>query len=228
MSAQITGYGASSPTGNFSAYLSALSGFGAANTTTDFTAHPLGPLNPSFIPGVMLTAVGDAATVTSGAGPADGNITSTPHSTGEGASTATRYLRDGAGPSSLLISFASPVFGGGLFISDYFNPAGNNPLTLEAFTGANATGASLGLISSVAFNFQSNNLYFMGFTGSNGNIGSLLFTDVNSNTGDVTGITGIAVGAAATRVTPEPSTYALMTAGLLLVGVAARRRRPEA
>ena len=120
----------------------------------------------------------------------------------------------------MAISFDQAVFGVGLHVIDYFNPFGDNPLTIEAFDGPNGTGTSLGLFSSVAFNFQNNNMYFLGVTSSENNIRSLVFTDVNSNTGDTTGIDDILFGVGVTQV-PEPGTLALL--GIALAGLGFRR-----
>jgi hypothetical protein len=135
-------------------------------------------------------------------------------------------LFDGGNPSGLTISFNQPVLGGGLFIIDYFDPQASNPLTIEAFTGVNGTGTSLGLFSSVAFNFQPNNLYFMGIVSTDNNIRSIIFRDVNSSTGDTTGIDDIRFAVQANQPIPEPSTMTIWT--LVVLGGAActyRRRR---
>lgn len=103
---------------------------------------------------------------------------------------------------------------------DYFNPAGsNNPLTIEGFDASNT---SLGLFSSVAFNFQSNNMYFMGPTSSAGDLARLVFTDVNSNTSDTIGIDNIVFATDDNQV-PEPGSLALI--GLGLAGLVGLRRR---
>jgi hypothetical protein len=216
-------YGDLSPTGNYSAWSSQIAILGSGVQTIDFESHPLGALVPGFYPGVTMTPSGDVNTVTSGPGPGQGNNSSTPLSSGEGAHPASNYLFDGGSPSSLTISFGSPVFGAGLFIIDYFNPSGvGNLLTLEAFAGPNGTGASLGVVNSVEYNFQNNNTYFMGIVSTLGDIGSVVFTDVNSSGGDITGIDDISFSGAGGGQIPEPSTFVLLGAGL---GVLAWRLR---
>jgi hypothetical protein len=218
-------YGDLSPTGNYSAWSSQIAILGSGVQTIDFESHPLGALIPGFYPGVTMTPSGDVNTVTSGAGPGQGNTSSTPLSSGEGAYPASNYLFDGGSPSSLTISFGSPVYGAGLFIIDYFNPApGDNPLTLEAFTGPNGTGTSLGVVNSVAYNFQNNNMYFMGIVSTLGDIGSVVFTDVTSNTGDTTGIDNIAFSGDGVMPIPEPSTFVLLGAALGVLGLRLRTR----
>jgi hypothetical protein len=128
------------------------------------------------------------------------------------------------------VSFATPVLGAGLFIIDYFNPIGDNPLTIQAFTGSNGTGTSLGSFSSVAFNFQNNNLYFMGITSDQENIGSIVFTDINTNTGDTIGIDNIMFSRSlpSNDPVPEPSTWLLMGTGLVgMLGYGWRRQRQQ-
>lgn len=183
------------PTTNSTDWGTSVTGLGGAiNTNVDFDAHPLGALQSNFYAlsdGVTLTPSGDVNQVQFGAGPGQGNTVTPPLSPGEGVHPTSNFLFDGGSPSSLTISFAQPVLGVGLFVIDYYNPSGSNPLTIEAFTGANGTGTSLGSASSVAFNFQRNNLYFMGVSSSGNDIGSIVFTDVNSATGDTTGIDSI-------------------------------------
>ena len=119
-----------------------------------------------------------------------------------------------------MLLFSTPVYGAGLYVIDYFNPFGGNDLTIEALASANQ---SLGLYSSVAANFQRNNLYFMGVTSSVGDIAKLVFTDVNSNTGDTTGIDNIVFATGAGNNVPEPGALALV--GQALAGLALTRRR---
>lgn len=217
-------FGNSSPTGNYSAWSGQLASLGSGVLTIDFESHPLGPLVPGFYPGVTLTPSGDVNTVTFGPGPADGNDSSPPVSSGEGANPASRFLSDGGNPSSLTISFGTPVFGAGLFIIDYFNPFSDNPLTLQAFTGPNGTGTSLGVVNSVGYNFQNNNLYFMGIVSTLGDIGSVVFTDVNGVTGDTTGIDNISFSGAGGAPIPEPSTFVLLGAALGVLALRLRAR----
>ena len=222
-SATVIGF-TGNPTGNASAWAASVSGLGGSvDTTVNFDSHPAGALQGNFYSGsgVTLSSTGDSNTVTSGAGPGQGNTSSTPLSSGEGLHPASNYLFDGGQPSTFTISFAAPVLGVGLYVIDYFNPTGgNNPLTIEAFDASNA---SLGLFNSVAYNFQNNNMYFMGLTSSAGDIAKLVFTDVNSNTNDTTGIDNIVFATGGTA--PEPGTLALL--GLGLAGLAATRRRKQ-
>lgn len=94
---------------------------------------------------------GEANSVVLGSGPGQFNTSSGPFSQGEGFHAVSHYLTDGVNPSSLTISFADSVLGVGLFTIDYFNPKGTNPLTMEAFTGPQGTGTSLGVVTSASF-----------------------------------------------------------------------------
>ena len=208
-----TFYGNSSPTGNRAAWNAAVLGLGGTvNSSINFDSHPVGVLQPGFYSGVTLTPTGDSDTVVFGTGPGQGNTSSTPLSAGEGTHLASNFLSDGGNASSLMISFSSGVFGFGLHVIDYFNPSGNNPLTLSVYDGVDGTGNLLGTMSSVAFNFQPNNMYFMGVTNNVANIRSVVFSDVNSVTGDTTGIDDL-VYAESTTV-PEPTSLVLIASGL--------------
>ena len=143
-------------------------------------------------------------------------------SSGEGLHAASNYLFDGSNASSFTLLFSTPVYGAGLYVIDYFNPAGNNPLTIEAFDAANM---SLGLFSSVAANFQNNTMYVMGVTSPAGDIAKRVFTDVNSNTGDTTGIDNVVFATGAGNNAPEPG--ALVLVGLALAGLPLTRRRKD-
>ena len=55
-------------------------------------------------------------------------------------------------------------------------PQALNTVTIEAFTGPDGTGSSLGTFSNSQFNFQPNHLYFMGVVSTDHDIGSLVFT----------------------------------------------------
>ena len=221
-SATVMGF-TSNATGNAANWTASATGLGSTiDNSINFDAHPTGALQSNFYAGlgVTLGSTGDSNTVVFGAGPGQGNTSSTPLSSGEGLHAASNYLADGANASSFTVSFSTPVYGAGLYVIDYFNPFGNNPLTIEAFDGANL---SLGLYSSVAANFQKNNLYFMGVTSSAGDIAKLVFTDVNNNTGDTTGIDNVVFATGAGNNVPEPGALALV--GLALAGLALTRRR---
>lgn len=146
-------------------------------------------------------------------------------SSGEGAHASSNYLFDGSQPSSLTIDFAAPVTGAGLFVIDYFNPTGNNPLTLSAFTGVNGTGTLIGTANAVAFNFQPDNMYFLGVLSTLGDIRSVVFNQPVNSTGDRRGIDDIrfARSGSSSIATPLPPTALL--AGFGLVGLLGLRRR---
>ena len=221
------------PIGNSTDWTNFVTGLGGTvNSNVNFNSHPIGALQSNFYlgsDGVTLTASGDVNTVTSGAGPGQANTGTTPKSTGEGLHPSSNYLSDGGSPSSLTMSFNTPVWGAGLFVIDYFNPYSTNPLTIEGFTGPSGTGTSLGSFSSVAFNFQKNYMYFMGIGRTEGDIRSVVFTDVTSSTGDVTGIDDIRFASAGSAPIPEPTTLTLFSLGTLgLVGYGWRRRNIRA
>ena len=224
VSAQVTFFGSVAPTGNYSAFLSSLSSLGAPAQTITFNDQLAGAFNPAFFPGVTFVPVG-VFSIRNDAGPADGNTSTPPLSTGEGAHAPSAYLNDATAPSSLAISFANPTSGAGLFLVDFFNPTGDNHVTFQAFTGMNGTGTSLGSFSALSFNFQNNNEYFLGFTSAAGNIGSVVLTRVSDITGDDFGIDDVTFGRAAVQVTPEPATLTLMATGLVGLGGFVRRRK---
>ncbi len=191
---------------------------GILNTTINFDTALLGLLQSTlYAPlGVNLAATGIFSTVVSGVGPSQVGTTA-PRSFGEGIHPESKYLgtpgdfqstgcfAPGCG-GSLTISFALPVLAVGLFTIDLYNPpSAPHVVTLEAFTGQNGTGASLGRFSSASFNFQQNAMYFMGVLSPAGNIGSVVFNDPNDAVnGDVIGIDNILFAPAPGRMVPPP------------------------
>lgn len=218
------------PTTNSVDFTTKITSLGGSVTTLDFESHPVGALQGNFYTtsnGVTLTANGDVDLVENGAGPGQSNTSSPPLSVGEGPHAASNYLYDGPNVSSLTISFNAPVWGAGLFTIDHFNPGDTNPLTIEAFDGPDGTGNSLGVVTSAPFNYQPNNLYFMGITSDAGDIRSIVFTDVNTQTGDTMGLDDILYAPAAPApappapsAPPEPvptmSVYGLL---LMIIGL---------
>ena len=164
----------------------------------------------------------------SGSGPAQGNTSAGPVSSGEGLNAPSTYLEMASpdqDPISLTVNFASAVGAAGLFTIDYFGADGfNNVLRLSAFTGANGSGTLLGSVDGAQFNFQSNNRYFMGVVSTSNDIGSIVFTRLSDTSGDILGVDNIVSGTLNGGV-PEPASWAMLIAGFGLTGAAMRRRR---
>ncbi len=161
--------------------------------TVDLDMHPTGPLILDFFMdslGVSFTEEG-LGDVASGPGPGEAGVdTIGGTKIGEGIHDGSNYIFDPQGTSELVITFDRPVLGAGLYIIDYFNPgSGINRLRLEAFDGVDGSGDSLGwFLSARKVNLQKNKLYFMGVVDPAASIRSVVFTDIDGNLGDRTGI----------------------------------------
>ncbi len=122
------------------------------------------------------------------------------------------------------MDFATPVLGAGLFTIDAYNPLpGYDNFSLSAWTGADGTGTLLGTATGAQFNFQPNNLYFLGVLSTAADIGSVVFSQNGTRTGDDVGLDNLEVAAA--PGTPEPGTWALLCAGAFLILFRLRRFR---
>ena len=215
--ADLVGY-VDNETGNSADWTNGVNGLGGLiNTDMDFETHPLGPLDPNHYSGLGVTLTGvNFNDVIFGAGPGQGNDFTEPLSDGEGLHPASNYLEAPATAGSLTISFDAPVLGVGFFTVDLFNPNNVNPVTIEAYDGPNGTGNFLGSYAGAGFNFQKNNLYFMGVTSSAVDIRSLVFVNP-AGAGDRVGIDNIVFA-----TVPSPGLLpAFAVAGLL----GSRRRR---
>jgi hypothetical protein len=217
------------PTTNSSDFTAGVSALGGTiDSNVDFDGHPVGALQNSFYTasdGVTFSTTGPINTVMSGAGPGQVNNSDNPNGTrpfspGEGTHPASNFLfSDSALTSTLTLNFTLPVLGVGFFTIDLFsppplpppsNPGLFNTMTIEAFTGSNGTGTSLGLFNNAQFNFQANHLYFMGLTSSNNDISSLVIRQVQlPGTGDQIGIDNILIARQGPQAVPEPSTIAM-------------------
>ncbi len=225
--AATTGF-VSNPSSNSSDWAAAVAAAGGTVVTgLDFEAHPIGALQGGFYAGslgVTIAGAGAVGSVVDSAGPGQGNTTlSQP---GEGTNTASNQLRLGSNPSSLTFTFDAPVIGAGIETIDAFSSIGN-PLQLEveAFSGANGGGSSLGVFSSVQQNFQNNNVYFMGLTSDTPFL-SFVFRDLTNNGGDVFAVDDFvfATGTGGSAVVPLPATLPLLAAGFGLLAWRGRRR----
>ena len=210
----------SNPTSNSIDWATQVSSLGGSiNSNVNFEGLATGALDGNFYigsDGVTLAVSGDVGNVVLGSGPGQGN-SSPPTSIGEGPHAESNYLFDGESASSLIISFDTPVLGVGLTIIDFFDPDGTDPSKIEAFTGQNGSGTSIGMFSSEALNFHTDNEYFMGLISTDNNIGSLVFSDgigENGSNGDTSGIDDIVF---ATSAVPIPGALWLLGSGLIAI-----------
>lgn len=210
-----------SPATNSTDFTAGVSGLGGTiDSNVNFDSHPVGALQNTFYSasdGVTFVPSGPINTVESGAGPAQFNTATPPLSNGEGTHPASNFLfSDGATSSSLTLNFNAPVLGVGFFSIDLFSPPKlssgtlTNILSIEAFTGSNGTGTSLGVFNNASFNFQQNKLYFMGVISSNSDISSLVIRQNQTpGTGDQIGIDNILIGRQGVQAVPEPASIAM-------------------
>jgi hypothetical protein len=205
-------------------------GLGASvNANVTFDAHPVGPLTPDFYllsDGVTLIASTGADSVRAGAGPADGNTDGA--IPGEGPHASSNHLLMGspgiASTNSLIVSFAAPVVGAGMFTIDrFYGGSPVNDIVIEAYDGVDATGLLIGTFAGLNQNFQINNLYFMGIVSTAGDIRSIRLLRGPDSTGDVMGVDDILFASADNEV-PEPASLALCGAGLAAVALLRRSR----
>jgi hypothetical protein len=228
---------ANNPTRNSVDFTTEASSLGYSVASSNFEGMS-GALNSNVFPGMALIGTGSFTTITVGEGPGQGNTYETPLSTGEGShaaycssvapSLACAYLGDdNTTNGTLTVNFASPVLGAGLFTIDVFNPdLGDDIFSLSAWTGANGTGTLLGTATGVNYNFQPNNMYFLGVISTAGDIGSMVFSQNGAGSGDVIGLDGLeVVGGQPVSSTPEPGTAALLCAGAVLALFRFRRNR---
>jgi hypothetical protein len=196
----------------------------SVNAAVDFESHPDGALQGSWYEqsvGVTLSISSPVDNplfprVQYSVGEESGTLLC-PCSVGEGLMPPSRVLKY-HDEAVFVVSFDQPVLGAGLFISDYFNPPPwSNTITLEAFTGPQGTGTSLGVFASTPLNFQLNHLYFMGIASPDNEIRSVVLRDMYSGTHD-----GILLDQIHFARVPEPSTVILLVTALGALGIARR------
>ena len=194
---------ANNPTGNSTDFATGVAGILGSISTYTFDTLPTGVLSPSAYPGLTLAATGEFNNVVNGEGPADGNSFSTPLSPGEGLHPVSNYLGSGGGfTGGLTVDFSTPVLGFGLYTIDVFTPSSfsnADNFSLSAYTGADGGGTLLGTATGLQFNFQTDNLYFLGITSSAANIRSVIFSSDGSGSDDNVGLDNLEVASSAGR-----------------------------
>ena len=121
----------------------------------------------------------------------------------------------------LPVAFATPVSGVGLYVGDHYDPFGTDAVVLEAFSGANGTGASLGTFTLPSYNFQLGNQVFMGLASATREIGSVVLTDGLAASGDGVYLDNFQI---AGLEIPEPTGIGAVLLGLAVPWLRGRRR----
>ncbi|HBZ71348.1 MAG TPA: hypothetical protein DEP35_17095 [Deltaproteobacteria bacterium] len=200
----------SQPTTNSKDFAAAVAAREGAITTLDFETHPLGPVIPTFYPGVTLAFSPPDSVAVSDAPPGSGSL-APPLSPGEGPYPVSRHIVGGR--FLLTITFDEPVLAVGFMTVDYFNPGGVNSTTLNAYEGPSGTGVLLGSFATAPFNFQTGNMYFVGALSTASDIRSITFR-APGNFNDGIFIDNVEYA----RVVPEPGTLALVAVQVFLMG----------
>lgn len=211
------------PTGNAADFANHLAANGASVTTViDFESHPLGSLDGSFYApqGVTMSIVTPfLQTVMDITGIPSGSL-DCPCSTGEGPFPLTRALVYGD-QVSLTVNFANAIAAIGMLTGDHYDPFGTDPITIEAFTGLNGTGTSLGSVQSFPRNYQLGYSYFMGVASMTNEIRSIVLTDGFSGTSDGVDLDNFQI---AMVDVPEPATLGVLAVGVIgMLGLRWRR-----
>jgi hypothetical protein len=216
------------PTTNSSDWATAVTNLGGAiNANVNFDAHPIGALQNAFYSGsqgVTFSTTGTFLGVQNTAGPGQANTAGS--QIGEGVHGVSNTLVTDQVNTTLVVSFAQPVLGAGLFTVDFFND--NTTMFLEAYDGPNATGKLLGVGSAVGQNFQRNRLYFLGVSDSTNSIQSIRLIHNGDPTNDSIGIDDIQFAVQSQEV-PEPVSFVVWSVLTMAGGLATRcmRKRKE-
>lgn len=174
------------PQTNSTDWATAVTGSGKVITTLNFDtltagALPLDSKTGNYVlndylvsNGVSFSVAGTAAAITNGAGPS--GMGTYRQNAGEGLHAVSNYVNIPASATTeITVDFVNPVSAAGFFSIDLASWKQNGlSLTIEAFSGASATGTSLGVATSYdpAF-FQPNHLYFMGLRSTASDIKSI-------------------------------------------------------
>lgn len=221
-SAATVGY-VSNPSTNSSDFAIGAAGIGGTiNNNVNFNAMSLGALDGSFYSGSDGVTIVSSGAVNGVTNTAISQTNTGGSIAGEGVHANSNFLSLGATVSSLTFNFASTVYGAGLFTNDVWS---NGGLRIEAFSGLNGTGSSLGAFSGVTSNFQQDGLYFMGLT-SDAGFRSFVFSDTSNNGGDIFGVDDFQfVTASNVSPVPVPAALPLLLVALGGLGIAGRRRK---
>lgn len=217
------------PTGNSTDWNGYVTGLGSpVNLDVNFDSHPLGGLVGNFYAasdGVTMTLAGATSNQVyvnqnNYGGSLDGMLSPGEGPALQGQRVFTAYNPGGAW--TLTFDFATPVLGVGLDVIDLYNPWGDRTMTIAAYSGAGGTGTLLGSASAMQRNFQLYNKYFMGLASNTADIRSFVVGNPYPFYGDGVILDNVRIALAPV---PEPGTWAMLAAGLGLLGLGVRRRR---